>query len=125
MPQIGSDLFALDQTCRRNRQSPRSAASLRQRKDWPERLVKTDGEQVNGMKIESDTLVDDVMRQTPATIRVFLDFRMKCVGCPIACFHTVEDACREHGIEMARFLAALQKCKSSTESICAADPVGT
>ena len=34
----------------------------------------------------ADLTVDDVMRRWPATIRVFLDFRMGCVGCPIAAF---------------------------------------
>jgi hybrid cluster-associated redox disulfide protein len=55
-------------------------------------------------------LVDDVMRAAPQTIRVFLQFKMGCVGCPIASFHTVEDACREHGIESAVLLQALGKC---------------
>ena len=62
------------------------------------------------MRIAFDTLVDDVMRASPATIRVFLDFKMKCVGCPIACFHTVADACREHHVDDAGFLAALHAC---------------
>jgi hybrid cluster-associated redox disulfide protein len=52
-------------------------------------------------------LVDDVMRRWPRTIRVFLDFRFQCVGCPIGCFHTVEDACREHHTDLDEFLAAL------------------
>jgi hybrid cluster-associated redox disulfide protein len=60
------------------------------------------------MRIGLETLVDDVMRDSPATIRVFLDYKMACVGCPIGCFHTVEDACREHGVEETGFLAALQ-----------------
>lgn len=56
---------------------------------------------------EFDDLVDDIMRQWPQTIRVFLDFRMNCVGCPITTFHTVEDSCREHGVDLPTFLAAL------------------
>ena len=60
------------------------------------------------MAIDSHLLVDDVMSRWPATIRVFLDFRMSCVGCPIAGFHSVEDACREHGIDREDFLAALR-----------------
>jgi hybrid cluster-associated redox disulfide protein len=60
------------------------------------------------MAIEFTTLVDDVMRRWPATIRVFLDYRMHCVGCPIACFHTVDDACREHNVDRARILADLR-----------------
>jgi len=59
------------------------------------------------MRIERDTLVDDVMRRHPAAIRAFLDHKMACVGCPIASFHTIEDACREHGVEVIGFLAAL------------------
>ena len=52
--------------------------------------------------------VDQVMNRWPASIRVFMDFRMGCVGCPIAAFHSVEEACREHAIDGGAFLAALQ-----------------
>ena len=60
------------------------------------------------MAIEFDDPVDEVMRGAPETIRVFLEFRMGCVGCPIACFHTVDDACREHGVDRDAFLNALR-----------------
>lgn len=60
------------------------------------------------MPIEFDYLVDDIMRQWPATVRVFLDFKMGCIGCPIACFHNVDDACREHDVDRDNFLAALR-----------------
>ena len=33
------------------------------------------------MPIDRNVLVEDVMRDNPATIRVFLDFRLGCVGC--------------------------------------------
>ncbi len=59
--------------------------------------------------ITPDLLVDDVMRRWPATIRVFLDFHFLCVGCPIACFHTVSQACREHHADEAAFLKALHE----------------
>lgn len=58
--------------------------------------------------IDLDSIVDDVMREFPATIRVFLDYRMHCVGCPIASFHSVNDSCREHGVDAEMFLAALR-----------------
>ena len=60
------------------------------------------------MSFDSTLPVDDVMRCWPVTIRVFLDHKMRCVGCPIACFHTVDDACREHGVDHAKFLEDLQ-----------------
>ncbi len=60
------------------------------------------------MSVNAHDLVEEVMRRWPQTIRVFLDYRMRCVGCPIACFHTVEDACREHRLDMATVLADLR-----------------
>ena len=60
------------------------------------------------MAFGSHLLVDDVMTRWPATIRVFLDFKLGCVGCPIASFHSVDDACREHGIDAGSFIAALR-----------------
>lgn len=59
--------------------------------------------------IDVSMLVDDVMRHYPATIRAFLDRRMNCPGCPIACFHTVADACREHGVVAEDFLSDLRQ----------------
>ena len=76
---------------------------------WDSRVTVHAGTEAR-MPIRSDDLVDDVMSKSPRTIRVFLQFRMRCVGCPIACFHTVDDACREHGVDRAAFLAALRAC---------------
>jgi hybrid cluster-associated redox disulfide protein len=55
-------------------------------------------------------LVDDVMSGRPETIRVFLAFKMRCVGCPIGAFHTIDDVCREHGVDRDAFLKALCAC---------------
>ena len=57
--------------------------------------------------IDPATPVDRIMRQWPATIRAFLDRGMKCPGCPIACFHSVAEACREHHVEPDAFLHEL------------------
>ena len=56
-------------------------------------------------------LVDEVMSRRPETIRIFLAFKMRCVGCPIGSFHTVDDACREHGVDRDAFLKALCACR--------------
>ncbi len=58
--------------------------------------------------ITPELLVDEAMRQWPATIRVFLDFGFHCVGCPIGCFHSLADACLEHHAELEPFLQALR-----------------
>jgi hybrid cluster-associated redox disulfide protein len=62
-------------------------------------------------------LVDDVMRRWPATIRVFMEQGMYCVGCPIAPFHTVEEACHAHGIEQGLVVASLQAIAEVEESL--------
>ena len=55
-----------------------------------------------------DMTVDQVMSRWPASIRVFMDFRMGCIGCPIASFHSVGEASREHKIDGDAFLLALR-----------------
>jgi len=62
----------------------------------------------NPCKVEAATLVDDLMREHPETIGVFLRQRLHCVGCPIGQFHTVEEAAREHGLEPEVLLATLR-----------------
>ena len=80
----------------------------------------------NDLEIDYQTTVDEIMRRWPATIRIFLDFRMLCVGCPIAPFHTVTDACREYHIELGAFLAALREAAAGkhTNSTLGADALG-
>lgn len=51
--------------------------------------------------VDPDMSVDEIMRRWPATIRVMIRHRLLCVGCPIGTFHTVTDACEEHGLDEA------------------------
>jgi hybrid cluster-associated redox disulfide protein len=48
--------------------------------------------------------VDEIMRIWPQTISVFIENRMECIGCPLATFHTIVDAAREHEIDLDRLL---------------------
>ncbi len=50
--------------------------------------------------LDPDLPLDDMMRRWPSTIPVMLRHRFLCVGCPIAPFHTLLDACREHGADL-------------------------
>lgn len=59
-------------------------------------------------RIHFDLTVDEVMRRWPVTVRTFLDFGFGCVGCPIAGFHTVADACAEHRVVPDDFRHALE-----------------
>lgn len=58
---------------------------------------------------DPDLPIDSLMRRWPATIPVVLRNRMLCVGCPIGMFHTVPEACREHGLDEDAFVAELER----------------
>lgn len=52
-----------------------------------------------------DISVREIMRHWPGTIRVFVGFRLYCVGCPIGAFHTLRDAAAEHNVDLDRLSA--------------------
>lgn len=49
----------------------------------------------------------------PATAAVFQSHRMHCLGCPIAPFHTVADACCEYRLDVTAFRAELHRAVSA------------
>lgn len=54
-----------------------------------------------------DMSMDEIMRAWPDTIAVLLRYRVLCIGCPVATFHTATDAAREHGLDLDEFLREL------------------
>ena len=44
-----------------------------------------------------DLSLAQIMTRWPVTIRVFIDWRLHCVGCPIAELHFIADSALEHG----------------------------
>lgn len=52
--------------------------------------------------------VGAIMSRWPATIRVFIAFRMHCIGCPIGMFHKLDDAAAEHELELEDLLQAVE-----------------
>jgi hybrid cluster-associated redox disulfide protein len=56
----------------------------------------------------ADLSVAEIMTTWPSTVRVFLDYRMHCIGCPIAPFHALPDAAREHDLRLADLLVDIQ-----------------
>lgn len=62
------------------------------------------------MKYEqfSELCVAEIMQRWPATIGVFLDFGMHCIGCPIGVFHTLADAADEHGLSLVALATEIE-----------------
>lgn len=52
--------------------------------------------------------LEEIMEHWPDTVAVVLRHHMLCVGCPITAFHSVSDACHEHGIDEKAFTRELE-----------------
>ena len=61
---------------------------------------------MDDLDIDSLTL-NAIMRAWPRTIRVFIDWHLHCVGCPIADFHGVADSADQHGRDRTALRAAI------------------
>lgn len=57
---------------------------------------------------DPDLPLTELFRHWPEVVRVFLDRKMLCPGCPIAPFHTVIDACLEYGLDEEAFRRELR-----------------
>jgi len=62
-----------------------------------------------------DLTVSEIMRRWPATMRLFIDRRLLCVGCPIAPFHVLTDVAREHGTDYDNLVAAVSAVTNAEE----------
>ncbi len=47
---------------------------------------------------DPDISVMEIMDKWPETISVFMRYKMLCIGCSVASFHTVKEACAEHSL---------------------------
>jgi hybrid cluster-associated redox disulfide protein len=68
--------------------------------------------------------MDEIMRLWPATIPVILHHHMMCAGCPIAPFHTVDEAICAHGMDGERFRRDLADAIARQEEKPASNPAG-
>ncbi|MBZ9798530.1 DUF1858 domain-containing protein [Mesorhizobium sp. ES1-4] len=66
-------------------------------------------------KFSDDATMDEIMRMSPAAIRIVLQHGMLCVGCPIASFHTIADAAREHHLDEEQLSCDLQAAAGSSD----------
>lgn len=58
---------------------------------------------------DPDLPLSELFRAWPQTATVFLRHQMLCVGCLVAPFHTITDACAEYHLNEDRFLAELRR----------------
>ncbi|MEA3349960.1 MAG: DUF1858 domain-containing protein [Chloroflexota bacterium] len=61
-------------------------------------------------------IVADILDRWPQVIPVFLEYKMKCVGCSMAAFEILADALRIHGIPADQFLAEVNVAVAEGET---------
>jgi len=57
--------------------------------------------------LTASTTVADVLLKRPRAARILVNRRMHCVGCAIAPFETLAEACEIYGISLGDLLAEL------------------
>jgi hybrid cluster-associated redox disulfide protein len=74
-------------------------------------------------RIDIDTLtLAQLMHRWPQVLRVFIDWHLYCIGCPIAPFHTLADSAREHGYRLADLEAAVRAAINNDPSAAVPPP---
>jgi len=62
--------------------------------------------------INKETLIYDALRQKPGCEKIFLEFGMHCLGCPVSRGENIGQAAEAHGIDLDKLLKALEDFKS-------------
>lgn len=57
--------------------------------------------------LRANMTMHEIMKRWPRTVPVIIAHRMHCVGCPIAGFHSLEDAIDEHRLPKAEIERAI------------------
>lgn len=57
--------------------------------------------------VDPSATVTELLDRYPAAMRPFIDRHMSCVGCAIAPYHTIDEACRAYDLPVDDFMREL------------------
>lgn len=60
-------------------------------------------------RISADDTIETLLTRQPHAARVLIDRGMHCVGCTIAPFETISEACAIYGVSVEELLKALDR----------------
>ena len=63
--------------------------------------------------IRPDDTIATLLAKRPTAARVLVDQRMHCLGCAIAPFETLADACAIYGVPLAQLLIDLDRASDA------------
>lgn len=61
------------------------------------------------MQVTKETVIGDLMRENPESIRVLLEHGLACVGCPASQVETLEEAAMVHGLDIDSLMSSLKE----------------
>ena len=61
------------------------------------------------MQVTKETVIGDLIRENPESIRVLLEHGLACVGCPASQVETLEEAAMVHGLNIDSLMSSLQE----------------
>ena len=59
--------------------------------------------------------IGEIIEKHPKTVSVFIDYKLHCVGCPIAQGEILEEAVKAHGVDLEKFLQDLNRALTKTQ----------
>jgi hypothetical protein len=68
------------------------------------------------LNLSPQTLIADLLANSPAMIQLFLQWKTDCVGCSMAKFCTVADLCTYYQMELESVLSQIRERISPHES---------
>jgi len=78
---------------------------------------------VNPNRIAAENRLSDLFTRWPATIPIFNQHRMICVGCCMAPFDTLQEAMVNYRLNATQFIAELEAAAAANPAHLAQQPV--
>ena len=66
-------------------------------------------------QLTANNTIAELLATCPAAARVLVSHRMHCVGCDIARFDTIAEACVTYGVAVDDFFAEIHRATAATE----------
>ena len=60
-------------------------------------------------KITKEMKIDEVLKEYPETVEVFVKNGFYCIGCAVASLESIEEGARVHGIDTDKLVGELNK----------------
>lgn len=72
-------------------------------------------EQEKNQAITKDMTFKEVLEKYPETVKVFLEYELHCIGCPMSALEKIEQGARAHRIDVNKLIEDLNKVVEEKE----------